>query len=143
VLGTDQGDYRTELDAAAEPSFFVRGQAGCPAQKLDRCFHQLTGGAAAEEAAPIGAGRELRLLAGGGVARASFGCLCDAALGAGDYVALAQRYHTLCVDELPQMSLQRKDQVSGARLGGCGALGIVWMLALSRLAASGQSLMSP
>lgn len=115
VLGTGQNDYRTGLDAAHEPSFFFRGegagQASCPTLRLDRCFDRLTDGAAAEEAAPIGAGRELRLLAGGGVARASFHRLCDAALGAGDYVALAQRYHTLCVDALPQMSLQQRDQV--------------------------------
>jgi hypothetical protein len=118
VLGTGQADYRTGLEAAAEPSFFFRdetcGLDSCPFARLDRCFDRLTDGAAAEEAAPIGAGRELRLLAGGGVARASFHRLCDAALGAGDYVALAQRYHTLCVDALPQMSLQQRDQVSGA-----------------------------
>ena len=83
-----------------------------PAAQLDRCFADLTGGAAADEEVAIGAGRRMRLVSGRGVARASFERLCGTALGAGDYVALAQRYHTLCVDDLPQMSLRRRDQAS-------------------------------
>jgi len=31
---------------------------------------------------------------------------CGSALGVGDYVALAQRYHTICIDALPQVPSQ-------------------------------------
>ncbi|EOD28584.1 ATPase [Emiliania huxleyi CCMP1516] len=100
--------------AAPQPSYFCPCEGGSavpsPAAQLDRCFVDLTGGAAADEEVAIGAGRRMRLVSGRGVARASFERLCGTALGAGDYVALAQRYHTLCVDDLPQMSLRQRDQ---------------------------------
>eukprot|EP00967_Tisochrysis_lutea_P081086 scaffold111698_cov33-Tisochrysis_lutea.AAC.3 len=116
-LGAEQRDYRKGLHLASEPSFFCHGMsiegsdgASSPTKQLDSCFETLTRGRAAVEAAPIGSGRALQLLASGGVARTSFEELCGASLGAGDYVALAQRYHTLCVDSLPQMSLNQRDK---------------------------------
>jgi len=113
-LGDGSRDYREGKLAAPQPSYFCPCEGGSavpsPAAQLDRCFVDLTGGAAADEEVPIGAGRRMRIVSGRGVARASFERLCGTALGAGDYVALAQRYHTLCVDDLPQMSLRQRDQ---------------------------------
>jgi hypothetical protein len=115
-LGSAGRDYREELVPAADVSFFCPDSAGegtaaaSPAARLDRCFEQLTRGMAVEEDAPIAAGRHLRLLAGKGVARASFERLCGTPLGAGDFVALAQRYHTVCVEALPQLSMNQRDK---------------------------------
>ncbi|EFL88085.1 lactation elevated protein 1 [Ahrensia sp. R2A130] len=49
-------------------------------------------------------GRKLSVdKAAGGVARMGFDALCRAPLGAGDYLALAERFHTLFIDGIPVM----------------------------------------
>lgn len=45
-----------------------------------------------------------------GVAWFTFEALCGRPLGAADYLALAQRYHTLLLSGVPAMSLQKRDQ---------------------------------
>ncbi|HEX6014425.1 MAG TPA: cell division protein ZapE, partial [Geminicoccaceae bacterium] len=70
--------------------------------RLDEVFRALADGA---EPAPdeivVGA-RQLRVpCAAGGVARFEFGDLCARALGAADYLALTERYHTLIIDGVP------------------------------------------
>lgn len=42
----------------------------------------------------------------GGVAQFSFEELCGRPLGAADYIALAQAFHTVFVVDIPAMSLQ-------------------------------------
>jgi predicted ATPase len=44
------------------------------------------------------------------VARLEFTQLCDTALGASDYIALAQRFHTIFLLNVPQLSLRERDQ---------------------------------
>lgn len=41
----------------------------------------------------------------GGAARFGFLELCDRALGAADYMALSQAFHTLFLTDVPRMSL--------------------------------------
>ena len=48
-------------------------------------------------------GRILRVHAAVGVARKSFKELCGQPLGAADYLAIAERYHTLILDDIPCM----------------------------------------
>jgi cell division protein ZapE len=45
-----------------------------------------------------------------GVARCDFAMLCGTALGAGDYLALAQRFHTLILDRIPRLSPDNYDR---------------------------------
>ena len=68
--------------------------------------------AAAPIEAALGYGRKLRVLAAPehGVAKLSFAALCDSPLGASDYIALAQQFHTLFLLDVPQLSLQQRDQ---------------------------------
>jgi len=44
-----------------------------------------------------------------GVARFSFRELCVDPLGASDYIALSQRFHTLIIDAIPVMDLDRRN----------------------------------
>ena len=75
-------------------------------------------------------------LAAEGVARFDFATLCGTALGAGDYLALATRFHTLILDGIPRLSpdnyrqgaaVHRADRHAvrssgeAGRLGGCDA----------------------
>ena len=46
----------------------------------------------------------------GGLARFSFRELCASPRGGGDYAALAHRFHTLFVSEVPLLSQRNKDQ---------------------------------
>jgi cell division protein ZapE len=45
-----------------------------------------------------------------GVAWFRFPDLCDVALGAGDYLAIARRYHTVLLEDIPAMNAEKRDQ---------------------------------
>jgi cell division protein ZapE len=80
-------------------------------RELDRAFAELTGGAAGKPEVLWVMGREFLVpLAAEGVARFDFESLCGAALGAGDYLALATRYHTLILDGVPRLSPDNYDK---------------------------------
>ena len=72
----------------------------------------LCGARMSEYEAPLAYGRSVTLLASAeaGLAHASFGALCDTPLGAADYLALAQRFHTLVLTDVPRLSLAKRDQ---------------------------------
>jgi len=44
-----------------------------------------------------------------GIARFTFAELCSAALGPADYISIASKYHTLIIDQVPQIPISRKD----------------------------------
>ena len=72
---------------------------------LDAAFEQLTRGAMPRTETLEVMGRSVTVpLAAEGVARFDFAALCGTALGAGDYLALASRYHTLILDGIPRLS---------------------------------------
>ena len=92
-------DYRQQLTRSQQRVFFPSGtpagQAAAGVSAFEERFVQLTGGCAEPRRARLPFGRSLSVLASaGGVARLSFGALCDAPLGAADYISLAQAYHT-------------------------------------------------
>lgn len=46
-----------------------------------------------------------------GLARFSFGDLCDKPLGAADYIEITNKYHTVFITDIPKMGLGAKDKV--------------------------------
>ena len=55
-------------------------------------------------------GRLVRVpLAAQGVARFDFNVLCGSPLGAGDYLAIAEAFHTVIVDGIPRLSADNYD----------------------------------
>jgi cell division protein ZapE len=79
--------------------------------ELDRAFLRLTGGSAIRPVSLMVMGRELIVpLASDGVARFEFDFLCNTALGAGDYLAIATHFHTLVLDGIPRLSPENYDQ---------------------------------
>ena len=46
----------------------------------------------------------------GGLVRASFASLCSVALGPNDYVALAERFHTVFLDSVPKLTANRREE---------------------------------
>ena len=80
-------------------------------RELDRAFAELTGGAEGKPETLRVMGRSFVVpLAARGVARCDFDLLCGTALGAGDYLALAARFHTLILDGIPRLSPDNYDQ---------------------------------
>jgi cell division protein ZapE len=85
---------------------------GCKATAaLDAAFAQLTEGASAAPASLMVKRRTLTArLAAAGVARFSFAELCEAPLGAADYLALAARFHTVILDGVPRLPPARRNE---------------------------------
>ena len=46
----------------------------------------------------------------GGLVRASFASLCSVALGPNDYVALAERFHTVFLEDVPKLAANRREE---------------------------------
>jgi cell division protein ZapE len=62
-------------------------------------------------------GRKMRFpCAAGGMLRTSFASLCDQALGAQDYAALAERFHTLFLEGVPRLTPERKNPAARFRI---------------------------
>lgn len=102
-------DFRLEKLGGA-PVYHVPADAAARAA-LDRAFTRLSGVAHGQPVVLTVQGHELRLpQAAGGVARASFSDLCAHAFGASDYIALAQRFHTLVLDEIPAMTQDQRNE---------------------------------
>jgi cell division protein ZapE len=80
-------------------------------RELDRAFAELTGSAEGKPETLWVMGRKFVVpLAADGVARFDFDTLCGAALGPGDYLALATKFHTLILDGIPRLSPDNYDK---------------------------------
>ncbi|MDX1580756.1 MAG: cell division protein ZapE, partial [Alphaproteobacteria bacterium] len=81
-------------------------------RELDEAFTALTDETRGEPAEiKVAQGRKLQISeAAKGVARASFDELCARPLGASDYLALAERFHTLILSGIPAMSRDKRNE---------------------------------
>ncbi len=78
---------------------------------LDQAFEDLTAGAEVGPVSLTVMGRAVVVpLAARGVARFDFDTLCNTALGAGDYLAIARAFHTLVLDGIPRLSPENFDR---------------------------------
>jgi cell division protein ZapE len=78
---------------------------------LDAAFAALTEGATAAPASLTVKGRDLLVpLAARGVARVDFAGLCEEARGAGDYLALAEAFHTVVLDGVPRLGPEKRNE---------------------------------
>jgi cell division protein ZapE len=101
-------DFRLEK-LEGEHVWYVPADAAAKAA-LDRIFGRLVGGANPQPATLEVKGHTVKVpLQAQGVARFTFGELCVEPLGASDYIALAQRFHTLVIDGVPVMDFDRRN----------------------------------
>lgn len=78
---------------------------------LDEAWQKLTDGQPGECLTMELLGRKLLVPeAAEGVARFSFDTLCGAALGPSDYLAIADRFHTILIDNIPQLGPEKSDE---------------------------------
>lgn len=102
-------DFRMEK-LAGSSVYHVPADAAARAA-LDGAFRRLTGRPRGDKAILTVKGHPLEVpQAAGGVARFSFPDLCAKPLGAGDYLALAQRFHTLILEGIPKMGIEQRNE---------------------------------
>jgi len=77
---------------------------------LDQYFGELADGREPEIDKIEVKGRVIQIPAVAGIARKSFFELCGKPLGAADYLAIAERYHTLILDDIPRMGKEMQSQ---------------------------------
>jgi cell division protein ZapE len=78
---------------------------------MDRIFHSLTGKAHGDPTALPVLGREVNVPeAADHVARFSFNDVCGRPLGSADYLALAENFHTIFIDDIPVMPQHMRNE---------------------------------
>ncbi|MGX6648859.1 cell division protein ZapE [Maricaulaceae bacterium MS644] len=110
VMKLDSGrDYRLER---LESAPVYHAPLGPDARRsMDETFARLTLGAKAHSCDLAVQGRTLHIpREAAGVARLTFEALCARPLGAADYFALAQTFHTVMIDETPLLTTDKRDQ---------------------------------
>lgn len=104
-----QIDYRLERLENLPVYYCPAGPAGREA--LARIFALLTDEARGEaDEIAIGSRKLVVPRAARGVAWFDFAALCEQPLGAADYLALAERYHTLIVEGVPALTRQKHNE---------------------------------
>jgi cell division protein ZapE len=80
-------------------------------RQFDGLWRDMLGGEEESGATVEVLGRKIHLPhASGGLVRASFASLCSVALGPNDYVAIAERFHTLFLEDVPRLTPNRREE---------------------------------
>jgi cell division protein ZapE len=101
-------DFRLDK-LAGKPLYFTPADARAKAE-MDRLWGELTGSQPGAPAHLEVRGRKVRVpLASMGVARFSFTELCEAPLGANDFLHVAHAFHTVLIDAIPVLRSAPRD----------------------------------
>lgn len=79
-------------------------------RQMDALFRSVSGGTEPENDSLSVKGRTINIDAANDVARASFAQLCERPHGAEDYLALAQRYQTIFIENIPKIGYDRRNE---------------------------------
>lgn len=85
-------------------------------EAIERTWKRLTAGAAPHAVVLDVGGRELRVeRQAAGVGRFTFNELCARALGAADYLEIAERFHTVLLENIPRLSPASREEAARFR----------------------------
>ncbi len=102
-------DYRTKFLTQEGTYFYPLG--GDTQGKLDNLFKKLTDGAPAQAETLTVKGHDVDVAAAvKGVARVTFQQMCERPYGAEDYIAIAERYHTVFIENVRRMNYDRRNE---------------------------------
>jgi cell division protein ZapE len=102
-------DYRLERIQAMD--VFLHPASDEATRKLNEDFDRLTTGAISEPMTLQVQGRDIRFpRTAEGVAFTDFTSLCEQPLGPGDYLAIAARFHTIILADIPQLGPERRNE---------------------------------
>lgn len=110
IFHLDHGtDYRTQFLQEEGGYFSPLGAA--TSAKADGLFKTLTGGVPREKDVIEVKGRKIDVAqTAKGVARFTFAQLCERPHGAEDYLAIAKRYHTIFLENVPKLGYDRRNE---------------------------------
>lgn len=110
VLHLDAAEDYRMLKLAGRPLYFTPADPSAREQ-MDEIWQSLTGVDSGETAELVVKGRRVIVPeAASGVARFDFKDLCEAALGANDYLSIARTYHTVLIDNIPELGPARRNE---------------------------------
>lgn len=102
-------DYRKKI-LIENPLYFYPLSAATE-RKVEALFKRLSNGFAPTVTTIEVKSRRFTLVTNGeGVARTSFNELCEKPLGAEDYIAIAKRFHTVFIENIPSMKYDRRNE---------------------------------
>lgn len=108
-------DYRLERLMAAPVYYAPLGPAA--AEAMEAAWRRLTLGAHAQAVTLDVGGRALRVeREAAGVARFSFEELCARPLGAADYLEIAERFHTVLLEDIPRLAPSMREEAARFRI---------------------------
>jgi len=103
------GDYRIDRVKGMEVYFCPLGTEAD--NKMDDAWEAVTGSATSGPCDLKVKGRRLRFAAcAGGAMRDSFENLCAKAHGPADYLAIAERFHTVLLDHIPELTTAQRNE---------------------------------
>lgn len=104
-----QKDYRLDRLMGHEAYFYPNDDKACA--EMDEVWAELTDNAEGEKIVMNVQGREVQIPQQyKGIARLGFHGMCAVNLGAADYLAIAQNYHTVLMDDIPQLSAEYRNE---------------------------------
>jgi cell division protein ZapE len=107
-------DFRLRQLMAAPVYYAPLGPAADEA--MESAWKRLTAGAAPHAVVLDVSGRDLRVeRQAAGVARFSFNELCARALGSADYLEIAERFHTVLLENIPRLSPSLREEAARFR----------------------------
>jgi len=110
VLHLDAAEDYRMLKLAGRPLYFSPADQNARTQ-MDEIWQSLTGVKRGEPAELIVKGRRVDIPETAvGVARFDFKDLCQAALGANDYLSIARTYHTVLIDNIPELGPAKRNE---------------------------------
>uniref|UniRef100_A0A2A4Z2M5 Cell division protein ZapE n=1 Tax=OCS116 cluster bacterium TaxID=2030921 RepID=A0A2A4Z2M5_9PROT len=102
-------DYRLDRLLGHDAYFYPNDDKA--RSEMDVVWAELTDQAIGETAMLNIQGREVKIpLQHKGIARLDFDGMCAVNLGAADYLAVAQNYHTVLMDDIPQLSAEYRNE---------------------------------
>lgn len=101
-------DYRTQFLQSEGTYFWPLGSA--TAERANEVFVKLTDGALVTEEILTVKGRQIPARAAKGVARFTFAQLCENPHGAEDYIAIAKKYRTVFLENIPKIAYDRRNE---------------------------------
>jgi len=108
-------DYRLERLMAAPVYYAPLGPAA--EESIDAAWNRLTGNAAPHPVTLEVQGRNLVIdRSAAGCARVTFHELCARPLGAADYIEIAERFHTVIVENIPKLSPSMRQEAARFRV---------------------------
>ena len=102
-------DYRRD-NFLNTPHYYTPANQQTRAQ-LDEIWRMFAGGVPPHDGGLDVGKRRIKIPSmGGGMARFDFDDLCGVALGANDYLALSEHFHTFFIDDIPQIAADRHNE---------------------------------